>query len=303
VAVAVANVQFTEGEERLGEIVGGRYELRGILGRGGQSVIYRAKDQVAGDEVAIKILKPGDSGGTERLYREAQALMTLAGTAALRVLHQTQTANGAQCLVTELLRGRDLNEYLADVEEGGGRLELPEVVSIFTPIVKTLEKAHANGMIHRDLKPENIFVIHAAYGGGVRLLDFGFTRFVNSMPLTAPGVVAGSPSYLSPEAWSGASNIDPRADVYSLGVVLYRVLGGETPFSGTMVELLKLARSAPRPSLHRLRPDLPPMIDGWVEHALAIEPAQRFQTPTALFNALLACFRRASLAPPPSGGT
>jgi eukaryotic-like serine/threonine-protein kinase len=294
-----------EGEERLGELVGGRYELRGILGQGGQSVIYRAKDQVDGDEVAIKILKLGDRDGIDRLYREARALLSLGGTAALRVLHQTQTDDGAACLVTELLRGRNLNEYLAEIEgdgaSGGGdadaRMSASEIVTIFEPIVKTLDAAHERGIVHRDIKPENIFVVHAAYGGGVRLLDFGFTRFVHARPMTEPGLVAGSPMYLAPEAWAGASDVDHRADIYGLGVVLFRVLAGQVPFSGRIVDLLKIVRTAPRPSLHALRPDLPEVVDDWVAHALAIKREDRFQKASALWNALVTCLRRGSHPP------
>ena len=288
-----------EGEERLGEMVGGRYLLRGILGQGGQSVIYRARDEVDGDDVAVKISRLGDRDGVDRLYREAHALLSLDGTAALRVLHQTQTADGAACLVTELLRGEDLNEHLRRLESTGRKMLLPEIVETFEPIVKTLEAAHERGIVHRDIKPENIFVIDPEYGGGVRLLDFGFTRFVHARPMTEPGLVAGSPMFLAPEAWAGASDIDHRADVYALGVVLFRVLAGHVPFTGRIHELLKIVRTAARPSLHEVRPDLPKVIDGWVKLALAIKREDRFQNASALWSALLTCFERAS-APPPA---
>jgi eukaryotic-like serine/threonine-protein kinase len=278
-----------EGEERLGELVGGRYELRAVLGHGGQSVIYRAKDQVDGDEVAVKMLKhSGDRDAVDRLFREAQALVSLAGTAALRVLHQTVTSDGAACLVTELLHGQDLTHHLAELEGSGGRMTRQEIIQTFEPIVRTIDAAHAKGIIHRDIKPDNIFVIHAAYGGGVRLLDFGFSRFMQLKRLTAPGLVAGSPIYLAPEVWAG-KEIDGRVDVYSLGVVLFRVLGGKVPFSGTIQELLKIVRTAPRPSLRALRPDLPEDIDAWVSAALAVDPEQRFQKARALWNALMQC--------------
>jgi serine/threonine-protein kinase len=286
-----------DGVERLGEVVGGRYELRGILGSGGQSIIYRAKDHVDGDEVAIKVVRDGDRDGIDRLYREAQALLSLGGTAALRVLHQTKTDDGAACLVTELLRGRDLNAYLQEIEQSGERMSIPEIIATFEPIVRTLDAAHERGIVHRDVKPENIFLIHAAWGGGVRLLDFGFSRFVHARPMTAPGLIAGSPTHLSPEAWAGVSNIDHRADVYALGVVLFRVLGGKVPFSGRMNELLRAVRTAPRPSLHALRPDLPKVIDAWVGHALAVEREDRFQKASALWNALVTCLERASVPP------
>jgi len=278
-----------EGEERLGELVGGRYELRGVVGRGGQSIIYRAKDQVDGDEVAVKILKqPGDAEAIDRLFREARALVALAGTAALRVLHQTVTEDGAACLVTELLRGQDLTDHLAEVEGDGGRMSRAEIVALFDPVVRTLDAAHAQGIVHRDVKPENIFVVHAAYGGGVRLLDFGFSRFMQLRRLTEPGMVAGSPLYLAPEVWSG-KDVDGRVDVYSLGVVLFRVLAGQVPFSGRIHELVKIVRDAPRPSLRELRPDLPADIDEWVAAALAVDPDLRFQKARALWNALLQC--------------
>jgi eukaryotic-like serine/threonine-protein kinase len=278
-----------EGEDRLGEIVGGRYELRSVLGHGGQSVIYRAKDRTDGDEVAVKIQKLGDPDGIDRMFREARALLALGGTAALRVLHQTRTDDGAICLVTELLRGHDLTAHLEEIEAAGARMSLAEMVGTFGPIVDTLEAARERGIVHRDIKPENIFVIHAAYGGGVRLLDFGFTRFVHTRRLTQPGMVAGSPQYLAPEVWAGVTDIDHRADVYALGVVLYRVLAGKGPFSGRINELLKIVRTAPRPSLHAVRPDLPEVIDDWVAHALAVDRQERFERVGALWNALLGC--------------
>lgn len=178
-------------------------------------------------------------------------------------------------------------------------MSMTEIISTFEPIVRTLEAARERGIVHRDIKPENIFIIHAAYGGGVRLLDFGFTRFVDGRPFTQQGIVVGSPSYLAPEAWArGASELDHRADVYAFGVALYRVLAGEVPFQGRLQDLLRQVRHAPRPSLHKLRPDLPKLIDDWVEHALAIDPEQRFQRVTAMWTALLTCLGRASVLPP-----
>jgi len=288
-----------EGEERLGEMVGGRYLLQSILGQGGQSVIYRARDELDGDDVAVKISRLEDRDGVDRMFREAHALLSLDGTAALRVLHQAHTSDGAACLVTELLRGKNLDEHLRRLEATGRKMLLPEIISTFEPIVTTLDAAHERGIVHRDIKPENIFVIDPEYGGGVRLLDFGFTRFVHARPMTAPGLVTGSPMFLAPEAWAGASDIDHRADVYALGVVLFRVLAGHVPFSGRIHELLEVVRKAPRPSLHELRPDLPKVVDEWVKLALAIKREDRFQNASALWSALLTCFDRAS-APPPA---
>jgi serine/threonine-protein kinase len=279
-------------EDRLGELVAGRYQVLGVLGAGGQSVLYRAKDRADGDEVALKILRRGntDPNAVERLFREAHILTQLAGTAAVRVLHQLQTDDGLPGLVLELLRGRELAERLDELDAAGERMGIAELTSIFEPIVSTLDSAGDRQIVHRDLKPQNIFLIHPAYGGGVRLLDFGFARSTLARRVTQQGVVAGSPPYLAPEAWKDLADLDHRADVYGLGIVLFRVLSGKLPFTGNLVDILKGATTAPRPKLHALRPDLRPEIDDWVAHALAIDREARFQRTRALWNALRACF-------------
>ena len=121
------------------------------------------------------------------------------------------------------------------------------------PVVHTLEVAHNAGILHRDIKPGNIFVLN---DGTVRLLDFGFAKFVRMRGLTMAGFVAGSPSYIAPEAWKGDPGLlDQRIDVYGLAVVMFRALTGKPPFvAGELVELLKMATTGKRPSLHKLAP-------------------------------------------------
>ena len=288
------------GEDRLGTVLGGRYELRDVIASGAQGHLYRAKDLKDGDDVAIKVLRNAetDRDAVERLFREANAMAQLQGTAAVRVYHQVKADHGAIALVMELLRGRDLAEELKELEAAGERMPLGRMIELFAPIVDTLEAARERGIVHRDIKPANIYVGHPAYGGGVRLLDFGFAKFVRSRSISREGMVAGSPPYLPPEAWQGLSDIDHRADVYSLGVVLFRVLGGRLPFEGEkLVDLARAVTTSPRPSLRALRPDLPPMIDDWVEHALAVDRARRFQTCPAMWHAL-----KRSLPGPSSSG-
>jgi len=271
--------------------LGERYERLGILGRGGQGIVYRAFDRWVGRPVAIKVLtsvarKPEMA---ERLVREQQALSALQGTAAVEVLDIYRGASGELCLVMELLVGTDLEEQLYRLEERGERLALTTVAEIFEPIVDTLEVAHGAGILHRDLKPANVFLLET---GGVRLLDFGMARLKRAAPLTAAGTVMGSPSFMAPEAWQGRSElVDHRADVYSLGVILFRVLAGSLPFEGRTLQekFLGSTRSA-RPSLVAKRPDLPPDADEWVALALAIEREQRFSNVRALWNAFLATF-------------
>jgi serine/threonine protein kinase len=146
---------------RLGQRVKSRYRLLEVVGSGGQGAVYRAVDERDGDHVAVKILHTEvaeDPNARERLVREARALMVLAGTAALEVLDQGFTDDGNLALVTELLSGEELDDFLVRHEQGGGRLNVPEALSLFQPIADTLSKAHALGIVHRDLKPANVFL-------------------------------------------------------------------------------------------------------------------------------------------------
>src|SRR4051812_5446774 len=238
--------------------------------------------------VAVKVLGAkalSEPHVVERLMREQQAMSTLKGTSAVELFDLFRGDAGELCLVMELLKGMDLDDYLFTIELSGGKIPIDRVVPIFEPIVHTLEIAHSKGILPRDLKPANIFLLE---GGGVRLLDFGLARLKQSAPLTAPGTVMGSPSFMAPEAWQGVSDLmDARVDVYSLGVVLFRVLSGKLPFAGTsMQEKFRSATTSARPSLLKFRPDLPLAVDDWVAHALALDREERFQNVRALWLAL-----------------
>jgi tRNA A-37 threonylcarbamoyl transferase component Bud32 len=266
-----------------------RYELLGEIGSGGQGVVYRAFDHWTQRPVAIKVLgsrAAREPQAAERLSREQQALTALKGTAAVEVLDIYRGKDGELCLVMELLKGTTLDAYLQEIEARNERMELFRIAEVFEPIVDTLEVAHKAGILHRDLKPANVFLLE---DGAVRLLDFGMTRLRTSAPLTAEGTVMGSPSFMAPEAWKGQSAaVDHRADVYSLGVILFRVLAGALPFSGlSLYEKMVGSTKSERPSLHAKRPDLSPDVDEWVLLALAIDREQRFQNVRALWNAFL----------------
>lgn len=263
-------------------------------------MVYRAFDRWLGRAVAVKVLSSKlarEPQMIERLMREQQALTVLKGTAAVQLFDVVRGADGELCLVMELLSGVDLDEYLSGIEQRRERLSLQRIAEIFEPIVDTLEVAHAAGILHRDLKPANIFLLE---GGDVRLLDFGLARLKNAAPLTAAGTAMGSPSFMAPEAWKGVSDLlDQRVDVYSLGVILFRVLAGELPFSGaTLKDKFLSATTAARPSLLKYRPDLPPEVDEWVRLALAADRDQRFANVRALWNVFLSVFHLSS----PSAG-
>jgi serine/threonine protein kinase len=276
--------------DRVGAVLAGRYELVAELGRGGQSAVYRAKDQKDGKEVAVKVLLPNtDPQSVERMYREAIAMSKLAGTtAAVKVFDQISEPDGTMAIVMELLHGWDLLEYLEHREKKGQRMSMRSLRGLAEPLVETLEQAHAIGIVHRDIKPPNIWIVHESHGGGVRLLDFGFAKLARAVAITDSDQVAGTPTFIAPEVFlQGAGKADPRADVYSLAVVFFRVLTGRVPFEGdSLLDLLKKVTSAPRPSLHALRPDLPKEIDEWVEQALAANRDLRFNGVRAMWNAL-----------------
>lgn len=273
-----------------GQIIAGRYQLEEVIGRGGHSVVFRASDLRGGPDVAVKMLHDavaGDPEYTVRMVREQRATAALTGTAAVRVYSLHTSPDGALCLVMELLRGQDLDEYLPALEERGERLSLDALIECLGPIVDTLEIAHESGIVHRDLKPGNIYVMDG--NRGVRLLDFGLAKMRDSRPLTRDGMIIGSPSYIAPEVWRGNTReLDHRVDVYSLGAIVFRALGGRVPFPGaTIREKLEMVTSGPRPSLYALRPDLPREIDDWVAQVLAIWPDTRFRRMRAMWNALL----------------
>jgi eukaryotic-like serine/threonine-protein kinase len=282
--------------DRSNEIVGGRYRLIAVLDRGGQAAVYRGVDLRMGDEVAIKVLVPPsktDVAWRERMLREVHALTVLAGTAAVRIYHQVWGDDGALFLIMELLRGANLETCLDLAQERQQPLGFADLLPILEPVVSTLETAHAAGILHRDLKPGNIFVQN---DGTVRLLDFGFAKFLRMRSVTLAGHIAGSPSYIAPECWKETTEaLDQRIDVYGFSAVVFRALAGRPPFIGdSVIQIMRQCGSAPRPSLHALRPDLPPAIDDWVKAALAIERDERFTTVRASWRALSTVLRSAS---------
>jgi eukaryotic-like serine/threonine-protein kinase len=276
-----------------GHVIAARYELMDVIGRGGYSLVFRARDRLSGDVVAVKMLSDvaaRDPQQVERLRREQRALARLSGTGAVKVIDLCPSASGKLCLVMEWLDGVDLEQRLQQLEMRGERMSSEELLAIVGPLVETLDRAHGAGILHRDLKPANVFLLSPAAGCGVRLLDFGLARMRRANPLTSAGSIMGSPSYIAPEVWKGRPDeLDQRVDVYSLGVIVFAALAGRLPFEGTTLEeKFVQTTSAARPSLRAFRPDLPVDLDVWVEEILAIDPDQRFSSVRAAGVALVA---------------
>lgn len=271
-----------------GTVVDRRYRLLRKIGAGAHGVVWHARDLETRDEVALKFLKPGlgfDADFNRRLEREARAMALLRGTCAVYVHGLRLAPDATAYLVMEMLHGQDLEAFLTDAERAGGRIKAPRLLQLLRPVADTLERAHDMNIVHRDLKPGNLMVLRE---GGVRLLDFGLVKLLDEASLTGEGMVAGSPSYIAPEAWRGDPRVlDHRIDVYSLGVIVFRALAGRTPGEArSIVQALAWATQGQRPSLRALRPKLPEAIDPWVQRALAVDPDARFQSIHDLWTSL-----------------
>jgi eukaryotic-like serine/threonine-protein kinase len=270
-------------------LVANRYFVGSVVGRGGYGMVCRGVDRKTGTPVALKMLSPEagrDRDAVERMLREQQALVALTGTCAVTAIDLCRLESGAPCLVMEWLEGQDLEQQLSAWEAAGRPGNHAVLLALLGPITDTLDRAHAIGIVHRDIKPANIFLTTTA--PGARLLDFGLARVRSAAPLTAAGMVMGSPSYIAPEAWRGNSaEIDGRADLFSLAVIVFRWLTGKLPFDAPdLVGKMQGATAGPRPSAVAHRPDLPASLDAWVARGLAIAPEDRFQSGQELRDAL-----------------
>jgi len=281
--------KVAEGDPQPGDVVDGRYRLDKEIGRGGHGLVFRASDTQQGDmPCALKILNQAtteDPQYTVRLWREAQSLAALWGTSVVQVYgFGTDETNGFVYMVMELLEGETLSQHLASLELFGDRMSAYRVLEALDPVARALHTAHTKGIIHRDVKPSNIIIIYPEKGGGTRLMDFGLAKIHGAMALTQAGMVAGSPSYISPEVWR-AKPFDHRIDVYSFAAVVFRALAGKPPFTGeSMVDILMAATMGERPVLSDVRPELAPDCDTWIAKALAIESDDRYPYVSTMWN-------------------
>jgi serine/threonine protein kinase len=276
-------------------LVAQRYEVGEVVGRGGYGMVCRGVDRETGQAVALKMLSPEagrDPDIVERMLREQQALIALQGTCAVTPVDLCRLDSGAPCLVMEWLEGRDLEMLLGEREAAGQRGEPAELLALLEPVARTLERAHDIGLVHRDIKPANIFLTGDARLPA-RLLDFGLSRMKSAAPITAAGMVMGSPSYIAPETWAGDSRaLDGRADLFSLAVIVFRWLTGKLPFDAPdLLGKMTAVTTGERPSVAALRPDLPKALDVWMRRALAIRPDERFQSGGDFYDALAAALR------------
>jgi beta-lactam-binding protein with PASTA domain/tRNA A-37 threonylcarbamoyl transferase component Bud32 len=261
------------------QVLGERYEIGGVLGRGGMAEVHRGRDLRLGREVAVKVLRHDlarDPSSQVRFRREAQAAASLNHPAIVAVYDtgEDRTTTGATpYIVMEYVEG----ETLRDVLRREGRLSPERAMSLTADICAALDFSHRNGIVHRDVKPGNVMITPQ---GTVKVMDFGIARAVSdsAATMTSTAAVIGTAQYLSPEQARGES-VDARSDVYSAGCLLYELVTGTPPFTGDspVAVAYQHVREDPRtPS--SINPDIPPELDAILLKAMSKNPANRYQS-------------------------
>jgi serine/threonine-protein kinase len=268
-------------DPRKGRVIGERYRLGKVIGRGGMATIHEATDLRLGRPVAVKLLRPEvtrDADLAGRFRREALAATVLRHPNIVACL-DTGTDGDQPYLVMDLVDGEDLSARL----KRGGRLAPAHAARIGLDVARALGVAHVRGIVHRDVKPGNILL---ASDGRAMVTDFGIARLAADAEAARPGTTLGSVHYFSPEQARGATTT-PASDVYGLGLVIFEMLTGSRAFSGETTDAIALARiDAPAPSPKAIRPEIPSELDTVVRRALAPNPADRYSNGNAMAAAL-----------------
>jgi Tol biopolymer transport system component len=278
------------------------YVVLGKLGAGGMGDVYRARDERLGREVALKILLPelaGDDEFTERFRREARAASVLEHPNICR-LYDIGEWQGRPFLTMELLEGETLREHMQK-----GPVEVNDILRVGMGVADALGVAHARGFCHRDIKPANVFL---TCSGDVKVLDFGLAKRTRAARAAAPGEdvtltsrrnAPGTPQYMSPEQILG-DDVDSRTDTYSLGVVLYEMAAGRTPFTGASAnEVFRKALAETAPPVSQLRRNLPRELDRILRRAIERDKDLRYQSALDLKAELKALLRELTVGPVP----
>ena len=273
----------------VGVLVAERYEVVAPIGQGGAARVYRALQQPLGREVALKVIRPDLQGAQRdefqsRFLREAAGAGRLAHPAIVRVYDFGETAEGDCYIVMELLRGRPLRRII------GKPLDPREVARIGAVLGRGLRHAHARGIVHRDVKPGNILLVPDDEGvEQPKLLDFGLVKADDEATFTGVGTFMGTPHYIAPEQARSDGEVDGRADQYSLGVILYRMLTGVLPFVADHPMGIALAHiKDPYPPMSQRAPqvDVDPELEDIIRRTLQKDPEDRFPDGRELAKAL-----------------
>ncbi|MGC4114853.1 MAG: protein kinase [Myxococcales bacterium] len=269
---------------RVGELLEGKWKLEGKLGAGGMGAVFLARDVALDRKVAIKILAAqlcDDQEFVTRFEREARTTAKLEHPNIVPV-HAVGRHQGRPFIVMKALEGMTLSKAIKSRAADGRRMGRDEILPLFKQLCAGLGFIHEKGYVHRDVKSGNIFLGH---DGHVTVLDFGVLRDATAERITRSGVLVGTPTYASPEQVQGAE-VDSRADLYAVGVLLFECITLKAPFVGDPITLMKQHSTAEPPDLSVLAPGLPPKVPEVVKKALSKKPADRFPSAQVLFQAL-----------------
>jgi serine/threonine-protein kinase len=275
-------------------LIAGKYELVGLIGRGGMGSVWEGRHATLGTRVAIKFIEKEYADSQEarnRFDNEARAAATIQSKHAIQIHDHGVTHDGKPYIVMELLVGEPLDKRI----ERLGRLSLQDTARILQQVSRGLQRAHERGIVHRDLKPENIFLVRSPDDEDeiAKVLDFGIAKIRKTdqsggvSSSTKTGAVLGTPFYMSPEQARGLRNVDHRTDVWSLGVIAFKCVTGRLPFEGESIgDLLVKICTAPVPVPSQVLPGLPTSFDAWFARALDRDPERRFSSVQELSDAL-----------------
>lgn len=273
----------------IGRVLSGLYRVTGRIGEGGMGTVYNALHVHLNKPFAVKVLAERiakNQDAVERLRQEAQAASSIDHDNIVDVVSFDATPDGRVYLVMELLDGTSLGDLV-----DRGPMDLERALPIHYQLCDAIGAAHDNGIVHRDLKPDNVFIVRKAEADFVKVLDFGISKVKSNeaeqVRMTKTGQLMGTPLYMSPEQAKGEMSVDHRADIYSMGVMLYEMLAGRPPFEGgNYFQLLwKHGNEVPIP-LDEVRASVPANVSDAVMRSLSKDPADRFQS-TAQFRAAL----------------
>ncbi len=268
----------------VGQTIAGRYEIEELVGHGGMSSVYKARDALLERHVALKILHEQystDEDFVERFKREARSVAQLQHPNIVTVIDRGDE-DGRQFIVFEYIDGENLKEHVVR----NGRLDVSEALEIALEVARGLAFAHEQGLIHRDVKPQNILLNG---DGRAKVTDFGIARTIDVDGMTQTGTVLGTSNYIAPEQASG-QRVDAHSDVYALGAVLYELLAGDVPFPGESFVVVAMKHvHEPAPNVLEVRGDVPLRVAAAVDRALEKDPEQRFPTMDAFATELQTC--------------
>jgi len=264
-----------------GSLFAGRYQIIEELGDGGMGKVYRAMDTTIDEEIALKLLKPEivpDSKAVQRFGNEMKLTRKIPHRNVCR-MYDLGEEDGTYYITMEYVRGEDLKSFI----RRSGQLTVSKTISIAKQICEGLEEAHGLGIVHRDLKSSNVMIDRE---GNARIMDFGIARSLKKKGDTGVGVLIGTPEYMAPEQVE-TSEVDHRADIYSLGIILFEMLTGEVPFQGeTPVSIALLHRKAQPPSPRSFNPETPEELCSLIFKCLEKDNEKRFQSAKETFETL-----------------